>query len=126
MPDLQIHSEANELRLLFEVSQALDGASELADHLDTALQLMAKYTGMMRGTLLLVDQAKHEIVVEAAYGLKASEQKRARYKFGEGVTGRVIETGKPMVVPRVSKEPLFLNRTRAAGLSSSCSPLSPP
>lgn len=113
MPDLQIRNETNELRLLFEVSQALDGASELSDHLDFALELIARYTGMMRGTLLLVDPTSQDIVVEAAYGLKSAEQKRGRYKFGEGVTGRTIETGKPMVVPKVSEEPLFLNRTGA-------------
>ena len=113
MPDFLIRNETNELRLLFEVSRALEGASDLADHLDTALELMARYTGMMRGTLLLVDPASHDIVVEAAYGLKSSEQKRARYKFGEGVTGKVIETGNPMAVPKVSEEPLFLNRTGA-------------
>ena len=113
MPELHIRNETNELRLLFEVSRALEGATELADHLDAALELMARYTGMMRGTLLLVDPASHEITVEAAYGLRASEQKRARYKFGEGVTGRVIETGQPMMVPRISEEPLFLNRTGA-------------
>jgi Nif-specific regulatory protein len=113
MLDLQIRNETNELRLLFEVSRALDGASELTDHLDTALELMARYTGMMRGTLLLVDPVSRDIVVEAAYGLKSSEQKKGRYRFGEGVTGRVIETGTPMVVPRVSEEPLFLNRTGA-------------
>jgi Nif-specific regulatory protein len=116
MADLQIRSEANELRLLFEVSQALDGATDISDRLDSALELMARYTGMMRGTLLLVDPTSEEIVAEVAYGLKSSEQKRARYKFGEGVTGRVIATGKPMVVPRVSEEPLFLNRTEARDL----------
>ncbi|MDR2160979.1 MAG: sigma 54-interacting transcriptional regulator [Desulfovibrio sp.] len=113
MPDLQIRSEANELRLLFEVSQALDEASDFSDRLDSALELMAKYTGMMRGTLLLADPASGEIAVEVAYGLKASEQKRGRYKPGEGVTGRVIATGRPMVVPKVSEDPLFLNRTEA-------------
>ena len=113
MPDIQIRNETNELRLLFEVSQALDGASELTDHLDTALALMARYTGMMRGTLSLVEPGKDEIVVEASYGLKRAEQRRGRYRVGEGVTGKVIATGKPMVVPKVSEEPLFLNRTGA-------------
>lgn len=116
MQELQIRNEANELRLLFEVSQALDGASELTDHLDTALSLMARYTGMMRGTLLLVDEDKKEIVAEASFGLKETEQRRARYKIGEGVTGKVIETGTPMIVPNVSHEPLFLNRTGARDL----------
>jgi Nif-specific regulatory protein len=31
--------------------------------------------------------------------------------LGEGVTGRVIQGGKPLVVPKISEEPLFLNRT---------------
>jgi Nif-specific regulatory protein len=30
--------------------------------------------------------------------------------LGEGITGRVVETGKPIVVPKVSREPMFLNR----------------
>ena len=33
-----------------------------------------------------------------------------RYRVGEGITGKVVQTGKPMVVPRVSREPMFLNR----------------
>src|SRR5439155_694605 len=34
----------------------------------------------------------------------------ARYRLGEGITGRVVETGRPIVVPKVSREPMFLNR----------------
>jgi Nif-specific regulatory protein len=112
-PELHVRNEANELRLLYEVSRLLEGASALTDRLDTALELMARYTGMRRGTLLLVEPGSRDIVLEASYGLNSEEQKRARYKYGEGVTGRVIETGKPMLVPKISEEPLFLNRTRA-------------
>ena len=35
---------------------------------------------------------------------------RARYRLGEGITGRVVESGKPIVVPETSREPLLLNR----------------
>src|SRR5207237_2470329 len=34
----------------------------------------------------------------------------ARYRLGEGITGRVVETGTPIVVSKVSHEPMFLNR----------------
>src|SRR6266403_1732980 len=30
--------------------------------------------------------------------------------IGRGITGRVVETGKPVVVPQVSREPMFLDR----------------
>ncbi|MDR2353713.1 MAG: sigma 54-interacting transcriptional regulator [Deltaproteobacteria bacterium] len=112
----EIKNQANELRLLFEVSKALNGTStELADHLDETLDLMARYTGMMRGAFYLVN-SDSEIVMEAAYGFNQTELKRGRYKPGEGVIGRVTATGCAMVVPNVSKEPLFLNRTGARDL----------
>jgi Nif-specific regulatory protein len=34
-----------------------------------------------------------------------------RFRVGEGITGRVVQSGKPIVVPRVSREPMFLSRT---------------
>ena len=110
MPEVLIRNEANELRLLFEVSRALDGATDLSDHLEEALGLMARYTGMMRGTLSLVDPDSSEIVVEASYGLTADDLRGIRYKLGEGITGKVIQTGTPVVVPHISADPLFLNR----------------
>ncbi len=113
----QVRDETSELRLLFEVSQALEASSELTDQLDTALALMARYTGMMRGTLALLSPDGQEIEVEASFGLKPHQRERARYKLGEGVTGRVIETGTPVAVPNVSKEPLFLNKTGARDLA---------
>ncbi|EKD37414.1 MAG: hypothetical protein ACD_75C01140G0001, partial [uncultured bacterium] len=38
---------------------------------------------------------------------------RGIYKLGEGITGRVVASGTPIVVPLISEEPLFLNRTRS-------------
>lgn len=31
--------------------------------------------------------------------------------MGEGITGKAIDTGQPAIVPRISDEPLFLDRT---------------
>jgi len=110
MPEVVIRNEATELRLLFEVSQALDGATDLSDHLEKALILMARYTGMMHGTLSLVDPDSSEIVVEASYGLKADDVRDIRYKIGEGITGKVIQTGVPAVVPQIFDDPQLLNK----------------
>ena len=116
MTSNNIRNETTELRLLFEVVQALEGVSAIGDQLQDALTLMARYTGMMRGTLSLLAPNGRDIVVEAAYGLKQSQKKLAHYIVGEGITGKVIETGKPMIVPKVSESPLFLNRTGARDL----------
>src|SRR4029079_15854208 len=51
----------------------------------------------------------NELQVEASDGLDAPSQS-VRYRVGEGIIGRVVERRKPIVVPRVSREPAFLHR----------------
>lgn len=124
---MQVRNEVKELRLLFEVLQILDGASDLSDNLDTVLEVMAKHTGMMRGVITLLDERHGEIAIEAAYGVSPEAQSRGRYKIGEGITGKVVENGKPLVIPNVLVEPLFLNRTgtrsRKEAVSFICVPI---
>jgi Nif-specific regulatory protein len=57
----------------------------------------------------MLDRESGEIRVEASVGL-GDVGRSTRYRLGEGITGRVVETGKPIVVPQVSREPMFLNR----------------
>ncbi len=106
-----------EIQLLFELSQALDATTDIGRALDVALALMAQYMHMMRGSITLISPHTGEIRIETAYGLKLAEKQRGRYSLGEGVTGRVIQTGRPMVVSNISQEPLFLNRTRSRNLA---------
>ena len=121
--------EIHELTLLFEISQTLDRILDLRDAVAPILQAMAKHMGMVRGTIALLNPDTREIFIEAAYGLSASQQGRGRYKLGEGVTGKVVATGRPAVVPRISEEPLFLDRTGArkgvnkADISFMCVPI---
>ena len=124
---MEVRNEVKELRLLFEVLQILDSASDLSDNLDTVLEVMARHTGMMRGVITLLDEQHGEIAIEVAYGMSPEAQSRGRYKIGEGITGKVIESGKPLVVPNVLVEPMFLNRTgsrdRKEAVSFICVPI---
>ena len=108
-----VKREVQELSLLFEISQTLDKSMDLRDVANPVLKAIADHMGMMRGTLLLLNRETGEISIETAYGLSTDQQERGRYKLGEGVTGKVVASGQPAVVPRISEEPLFLNRTGA-------------
>ena len=109
----EVRRQVQELTLLFEISQLLDSALDLRETVSPVLRALSRHLGMSRGTLTLLNRESGEILVEAAYGLSRSQQERGRYKMGEGITGRVALTGRPMVVPRISEEPQFLNRTGA-------------
>ncbi len=114
----EVKREIQELSLLFEISQALERSLDLRDVAEPVLRAMAKNMGMVRGTLTLLNRQTGEIFIEAAYGLSEKQRELGRYRVGEGVTGRVVETGKAAAVPRISEEPLFLDRTGARkGLS---------
>lgn len=90
---------------------------DLSGEIPSVLTAIAKHTGMVRGTLTLLNRETGEISIESAHGLSEKQLERGRYKHGEGVTGMVVQTGRPMVIPKVSEEPLFLNRTRSRNLS---------
>jgi Nif-specific regulatory protein len=66
---------------------------------------------MSRGSISLLNHETGEIHIEVAHGISPTAKTKGRYKLGEGITGRVIETGRPMAVPRLNEEPLFLDRT---------------
>ncbi len=108
-----VRREVAELTLLYEISEILDRSVDLRDELGPVLKVIAKRTGMLRGTIALLNRTKDEIVICAAHGLSAKQLERGRYHIGEGVVGTVMQTGRAVVIPRISEEPLFLNRTNA-------------
>jgi len=111
--DSKVRRELKELSLLYEISQKLGESLDLRQVSGPVLTGIAEHMGMRRGTLTLLNRESGEINIEAAYGLSERQKYKGRYKVGEGVTGMVVETGRPAVVPRISEEPLFLDRTGA-------------
>ncbi|GMW02462.1 MAG: sigma-54-dependent Fis family transcriptional regulator [Candidatus Hydrogenedentota bacterium] len=109
----KIRRDVSELALLFEISQILERSLDLRDEMGHVLSAISDNTGMMRGTITLLNRHTHEIFIEAAHGLSTTQRERGRYRPGEGITGRVVETGRPIAVPRISQEPAFLDKTRS-------------
>jgi Nif-specific regulatory protein len=112
----KVRTDISELSLLFEVSQLLDRSVDLRDELGPVLKAMAQHTGMLRGTITLVERDSGELFIAAAHGLSGAQVESGRYKLGEGIVGKVVQTGRAMAIPQVSEEPTFLNRTRARDL----------
>jgi Nif-specific regulatory protein len=103
-------SEARKLATFLEVGQTLAGTFELKDAMSRVLETLGRQHGVVRGFVMLHDQDTHELRIASSYGVDEGDARRVRYKSGEGVTGRVFQTGKPVIVPQVSREPMFLDR----------------
>jgi len=100
-------SEVRRLATLLDISQAISGTLQLKSSLHRVLEILAKNHGAVRSIVSLL-HGDGNLRVEASDGL--GDASRVRYRMGEGITGRVVESGKPIVVPRVSREPAFLHR----------------
>jgi Nif-specific regulatory protein len=101
--------EVRKLSTLLDVSQALSATLDLKEALQRVLEVLGRHHGAIRSTVALLNPETGTVEVEASAGA-VTRGKRVRYHLGEGITGRVVETGQPIVVPRVSREPTFLHR----------------
>lgn len=74
------------------------------------LHLLSEFLGLNRGRVVRPDPTTGDLVITHAYGLTRDEMRRGRYRPGEGITGRVMETGETIIVQDVDAEPDFLFR----------------
>jgi Nif-specific regulatory protein len=107
---IDTNRHALQLETLYKASQILAAGARQPEALAEVLDILAKNLGLARGIITLLAPDGNEIRIEAAHDLTQEQSRKVTYRIGEGVTGRVMQTGKPMIVPRVSQEPLFLNR----------------
>lgn len=104
-------AETRKLTDLLEMSQTLGSTLNLKSGMSRVLEILEEHHGALSSSIMLLDGDTGDLVSEAAAGMSWQTARKARFRVGEGITGRVVQSGKPVVVPRVSHEPLFLNRT---------------
>jgi Nif-specific regulatory protein len=102
--------ESRKLATLLEISQSLAGTYALKAALVRVLETLARHHSMMRGLVMMVERETDELRLVASHGMVENGTRRVSYRIGEGITGRVVQTGKPIIVPQISREPLFLDR----------------
>jgi Nif-specific regulatory protein len=108
----------SELVALAELGRVLASATSLRSALSRVVEHLEELAGATSVGVWLRGESGEELRVVAATGVAWQAQQRARYRLGEGVTARVVQTGRPIIVPQVSKEPLFAlpgARPRAGG-----------
>jgi len=77
------------------------------------LQLLDKVNGLSKARVLLLSQ-DNILEIKYSYGHTVSEIERGKYLLGEGVTGKVVESGKIALVPDIREEPSYLNKITQA------------
>jgi len=111
----QADVESARLKTLQEIHRLLDQAVDREEAISRIFVLLDERHKLQSCMLSLFDERAREVRVAVAVGVSGRGRSQGRYQLGEGITGRVVLAGRPVIVPQVSDEPLYLNRTGALG-----------
>ncbi len=114
-----------ELDALFEASRSIGSALHLSELLEKIVSLAAQVTDAQVGSIMLLDDARQHLTIEAAIGLDPEIVAITRLNIGESIAGHVAQEGKPLVVRDVENDNRFqrLNKERYGAASLLCVPL---
>lgn len=99
--------------LLYQMSKVIAESADLSHTLMILLQIMEQQMNIVCGMVSLFHRKKGKISIHKSFGLTEEQEARGVYSLGEGITGKVVESGEPIILHRISEEPGFLNRTRS-------------
>jgi Nif-specific regulatory protein len=117
-----------QIEALFHISKLIATRRDQQEMFRDILDVLERRLGLAHGILMLTTPDGRELVIEALRS-DGSARAGATYRWGEGITGRVLKHGYPVVVPDVSEEPLFKGRIhghspgKLAGVGFVCVPI---
>ena len=76
----------------------------LDEFLDFTIQKAVRITQAKAGSLLLLDEKMERLYFKVVTGEKKEEVKKFEIKVGQGIAGKVAQTGVPMLIEDVSKD----------------------
>lgn len=108
-------TQLEDLSCLYEITKSLASSTDLKECLGETMGTIDSMKQMENGTVTIINPTTGKLEIEVAHGINAEGRKRGKYQIGEGITGRVVASGEPIIVPHIADEPMFLNKTRARG-----------
>lgn len=100
----------SEVRILAHIADFMGTSMAFEDVLTTALRFTAGLMGADGSSILLIERPSGNLSFFIVLGEKAEQIKNIALERGEGIAGFVAETGLPMVVSDVNREPRFSAR----------------
>lgn len=99
-----------ELETILRFSALINSSLKIETVLDAAMKGAEEFMDAEASTVYELDQESHELLIRIARGEKKEPVKDLRLMLGEGIAGRVVQTGQPMVVQDVEKERAFSDK----------------
>lgn len=106
----ELKRQVERLSLFHEVGKTLASTLDLQKILQTIMEKISDFLQPDTWSLLMLDENTQELYFEIAIGAGASKLKDVRLKLGEGIAGWVAQSGEPVLVEDVKKDPRFAQK----------------
>ena len=100
----------SELLIVQEAARLITKSNNPRPAILGILRILSQLLGLNRGRVLLPTPETGALAIYHSYGLTEDERSRGRYMVGEGVTGKVFQTGQLALIQDIDDEPLYLGR----------------
>lgn len=101
----QILRRYHQLRALSRISSSVASLQDLDTILKNALNNVLEVVNGAIGGILLLDEESGTLYYRVHRGLSARYAEDMRMPLGEGIAGNVAQTGEPMILEDISKDP---------------------
>jgi len=101
------HGKIGRLQKLQEISGVLNSSLNPADIRKKAIEAATMVMNAETGSLLLMDEATHELYFDVALGEKGEGIRQIRLKVGQGIAGAVAKTQQPEIINDCYSDPRF-------------------
>ena len=96
-----------ELETILRFTALISSSLRIEDVLNYAMKWAEEFMDAEASTVYELDEEKKELFIRIARGKKKESVERIKFELGQGISGHVVQTGKPMVIQDVRKEKRF-------------------
>ncbi len=125
LSNLILQRRIGELNALYEAGKSIGSSLNLDELLRQIVVLAATVTEAQVGSIMLLDERKEFLTIEAAIGLDDGIVKNTRLAKGDSIAGHVAATGEEVIIVDVETDTRFqrINKERYGAASLLCAPL---
>ncbi len=111
-------------QILFQIGKAIGSGESLSTTLVRISELVTELCGAAACSIMLADPDQRILLGKAAFGLARSDFTTVSFRYGEGIAGRVAESGTSICIADVDNDPRFARLGSSAHIRSlACVPL---
>jgi HD-GYP domain-containing protein (c-di-GMP phosphodiesterase class II)/anti-sigma regulatory factor (Ser/Thr protein kinase) len=93
--------------LIGYIAEVVDAKDQLHQMLELIVRMIADLLSTRVVSLMLLDKTRSELFIKMSYGLDEWIVENTRVKLGEGIAGKVAETGVPLFIGNIEKNEVY-------------------